>query len=73
VSGSADTANISVDRSRCQGTGYCEQLAPGLFHVDDEGIVTILKQAGSEAELELARQAEDICPTRAIALRLARE
>ena len=64
-------ATILVDRERCQGTGYCEELAPRLFHLDSEGIVTVLNQAASEAELELARQAEDVCPTRAIMLRLA--
>jgi ferredoxin len=69
----ADVAAILVDRERCQGTGYCEELAPGLFKLDREGIVTVLKPPGSEGELELARQAEDICPTRAIALRLARK
>jgi ferredoxin len=62
---------IKLDRELCQGTGYCEQLAPSLFKLDEEGLSTLAGAITSVAELEVATQAEDICPTRAIILRLA--
>ena len=52
----------------CQGTGYCEQLLPAVFRVGDAGVVELLRQPIGAQELELARQAEDLCPTRAIRL-----
>lgn len=63
--------NIDVDREVCQGTGYCEELARTLFKLDDEGVASVVGQITSDGELDLARQAEDLCPTRAIMLRLA--
>ncbi len=63
--------NIKLDRELCQGTGYCEQLAPSLFKLDGEGLSTVTGAITSAAEIDVARQAEDICPTRAIMLRFA--
>jgi len=28
---------ITVDRPRCEGHGLCEEAAPDLMHLDDEG------------------------------------
>jgi ferredoxin len=30
---------IEIDESRCEGDGFCEQSAPGLLAVDDEGVL----------------------------------
>jgi ferredoxin len=71
VNESRSFPGIKLDREVCQGTGYCEQLAPSLFKPDEEGLSTVVGAINFVAELELAKQAEDICPTRAIILRLA--
>jgi ferredoxin len=41
-----------------------------VFRVGSEGHADVLREVKSHEELELAREAEDICPTRAILLRL---
>ena len=30
---------IAVDRPRCEGHGLCEQAAPEVFQLDDDGIL----------------------------------
>jgi ferredoxin len=60
---------LTVDPSRCEGTGMCVKLAPHLFRLDRiEGPATVLV-AGAEGEsLEQAQEAETLCPTSAISL-----
>jgi ferredoxin len=66
----APRATVSVDRSVCQGTGYCEHLLPQVFRVGADGHASVQRHLETDAEIELAREAEDICPTRAILLEL---
>jgi ferredoxin len=68
----APHASVSVDRTVCQSTGYCEHLLPQVFRVGAEGHAEVLREVVTEEELELAREAEDICPTRAILVELGR-
>ena len=68
----APHASVSVDRNVCQGTGYCEHLLPQVFRVGATGHADVLREVVTQEELELAREAEDICPTRAILVELAR-
>jgi ferredoxin len=66
-------ATVRIDRKVCQGTGYCEQLLPQVFRVGPEGQADVLREVANDEELELAREAEDICPTRAILLEAAKD
>jgi ferredoxin len=72
VSDEPALARVRIDRSRCQGTGYCEQLSAALFRLDAEGIAAVVKTVESDLELDLVREAEDTCPTRAITVELLR-
>jgi ferredoxin len=58
---------VSTDRDRCQGHGRCYDLAPQVFHEDDEGYGWPpddgVVPAGCEAA---ARLAEANCPEQAI-------
>lgn len=59
---------IKIDGDLCQGHGACMEEAPMLFHVDDDGKLTVLDDAPAAElrdKLELARQ---YCPTGAIAI-----
>ncbi len=57
---------VEANQDTCEGAGYCEQVAPALFHVTDEGWVEVL-QPDVPAELaDAAAEAEDLCPTRSI-------
>ena len=45
---------ILLDRPRCEGHGLCEEAAPGLMHLDDDGELTIV---GDERHAAYSRPA----------------
>jgi len=57
-----------VDRSRCEGHGVCEELAPEVYRLDDEGELVILHD---QLPGELVRKAETaarLCPVAALSV-----
>jgi ferredoxin len=59
---------LEIDRPRCEGHGLCEEAAPDLLHLDDDGeVVFDVEEFGDEA-LERARAAVRICPVAALRL-----
>ena len=62
------SARVEVDEKRCEGHGLCEDAAPELFALDDEGQL-IIKQADVPDELlAKAQQAVRSCPVAALRL-----
>lgn len=61
---------INLDRTLCQGHASCMGEAPELFHVDDDGAVTVLQAHPDLALLAKARLAEKYCPSKAIHIEL---
>jgi ferredoxin len=59
---------VGVDRDRCVGSGTCEALAPDVFEVDDDGVLTVLRAEPAEGEQSDVREAVTACPTRALTL-----
>lgn len=59
---------IVLDPRRCEGTGFCAAVAPALFALDGPPPVAVLAVEVPPGEEESAREAELMCPTRAIAL-----
>jgi ferredoxin len=59
---------VTVDLDRCQGYGNCVSAAPGVFDLDDAGLVVLLKEDVGEEELAAVRQAVGLCPVAAIAV-----
>ncbi|WP_084223761.1 ferredoxin [Mycolicibacterium holsaticum] len=57
---------VKADRSRCQGYGNCVLAAPQIFGVDDEGLVTVLRQNVSVDDVPDAQAAIRSCPVAAI-------
>lgn len=61
---------IALDRPRCEGHGLCEEAAPTLMHLDDDGELII--DAGDlpegSPELAAAGSAVRVCPVAALAL-----
>lgn len=56
---------IVIDRSLCSGFGACADLAPEIFEVDDEGLVSLRVGTSSDpAVLEAASS----CPMAAISV-----
>lgn len=60
---------IELDRPRCEGHGLCEEAAPELMHLDDDGELVIDVPEVDGADLTAATAAVRICPV--VALRLA--
>ncbi len=62
------TTHIELDRPRCEGHGLCEEAAPALMHLDDEGELVLDVTAVPDPELEAARAAVRVCPVAALKL-----
>ncbi|MFH8349887.1 ferredoxin [Streptomyces sp. NPDC018045] len=56
---------ITIDPDRCVGAGQCVLSAPQVFDQDEDGIVTLLAEPGTDEEPR-ARIAGALCPSRAI-------
>jgi len=59
---------IVVDRSRCEGHGLCEESAPELMHLDDEGELVIDREEVDDHVLAAAKAAVRACPVAALRL-----
>ena len=60
---------IILDRPRCEGHGLCEEAAPDLMHLDDDGELVLDVEAVDDANLEAAKAAVRVCPVAALRLR----
>lgn len=61
---------IVLDRPRCEGHGLCEEIAPKLMHLDDEGelILDVEQLPEGSPELTDAAAAVRVCPVAALKL-----
>jgi len=57
---------VTIDRSKCVGSGNCMMTAPEVFEQDDDGIVVLLNATPAEGQEALVRQAVELCPARVI-------
>jgi ferredoxin len=64
--------SVEIDREACEGSRYCEQVAPGLFRVGDDEKAELLVDDVPADQLALLEEAESLCPTFAIKQRAAR-
>lgn len=62
------TTTIELDRPRCEGHGLCEEAAPHLMHLDDDGELIIDKPEVGAEDLDAARDAVRVCPVAALKL-----
>ncbi|MCQ1950028.1 MULTISPECIES: ferredoxin [Arthrobacter] len=59
---------IELDRPRCEGHGLCEEVAPDLMHLDDDGELIIDVPEVDEGDMGAAQAAVRICPVAALKL-----
>jgi ferredoxin len=57
---------VDVDRARCEGHGMCEDAAPEIFHLDDDGELEILLEEIPEHLQRKAEAAVRVCPVAAL-------
>ncbi|WP_166872654.1 ferredoxin [Salinibacterium sp. ZJ450] len=60
--------HIILDRPRCEGHGLCEEAAPKLMHLDDDGELILDVATIDDADLAAAQAAVRICPVAALRL-----
>lgn len=65
---STDLTHIELDRPRCEGHGLCEEAAPALMHLDDDGELIIDQPEVGPEDLPAARDAVRVCPVAALKL-----
>lgn len=64
-----ETIGLKVDRIRCEGHGLCEDAAPELMHLDDDGeLVLDVTEVDSDdsRSAAAAMAAVRICPVAAL-------
>lgn len=59
---------IVLDRPRCEGHGLCEEAAPDLMHLDDDGELVIDREEIGDADAAQAKAAVRVCPVAALRL-----
>jgi ferredoxin len=57
---------LVLDRPRCEGHGLCEEAAPGLVHLDDDGDLVIDREHVDDKDLAAANAAVRVCPVAAL-------
>jgi ferredoxin len=62
---------VGIDPLTCAGTGYCVEVAPEIFALAGTGPAAVLQDRPPAELLELAREAETLCPTSAIRIDVA--
>ena len=57
---------IVFDRSKCATMGLCEMVAPDVFHVDDDGVMTVLSEIVEAARRTEMEEVAMGCPTQSL-------
>lgn len=60
--------HLILDRPRCEGHGLCEEAAPDLMHLDDDGDLVLDVETVEGAQVDTARAAVRVCPVAALRL-----
>ncbi len=57
---------VTVDRARCEGHGVCEEIAPKVYRLDDEGELEILTDPVPADQEQKAESGARLCPVAAL-------
>ena len=60
--------HLILDRPRCEGHGLCEEAAPDLMYLDDEGDLVLVTETVEGSQVDIARAAVRVCPVAALRL-----
>ncbi|MCK9868326.1 ferredoxin [Nocardiopsis dassonvillei] len=60
---------VEVDYDQCESNALCMAAAPEVFEVRDDDFLYLLTEEPAAASHERVRQAERLCPKRAITVR----
>jgi ferredoxin len=57
---------LSLDSTRCEGFGYCENEAADLVHLDEDGDLVVDVEVLNEEQSVRAQAAARVCPVAAL-------
>ncbi|AGN18811.1 hypothetical protein J433_05440 [Corynebacterium glutamicum MT] len=60
--------HLILDQPRCEGHGLCEEAAPHLLHLDDDGELILDVTDITETDFYSAEEAVRVCPVAALRL-----
>lgn len=60
------TRGVTVEETRCVGSGECTRVAPGAFTIDEERGLAVVVEGVSAIPLDRLQRAARECPTGAI-------
>ena len=66
--GDHEPFRLSVDRAKCEGHGMCEQVAPGLIHLNDDAEPLFDHDDIEPAQRPMAEAAVQACPVAALTM-----
>jgi ferredoxin len=59
---------IVFDRSKCASMGLCEMVAPDIFQLEDDGVMTVLSEVVDAARRAEMEQVAMGCPTQSLSV-----
>lgn len=57
---------VTVDTFRCEGHGLCQDIAPDVFEVDDDGVARVQQDPVTETLIRQAEAGVRVCPVAAL-------
>jgi ferredoxin len=57
--------HVELDRARCEGHGTCEQIAPNIYRLDEDGELDILINPLTDDVVKAAEAGARVCPVAA--------
>jgi ferredoxin len=57
---------IVFDRSKCATMGLCEMVAPDVFHIDDDGVMTVQTEIIDADRRTAMEEVAMGCPTQSL-------
>jgi ferredoxin len=60
--------HVSVDEDCCAASAMCKRIAPQIFDMPDDAdtAIVLMEVVTDPAQIDLAREAQEACPTQAI-------
>ena len=59
---------VSADIARCEGHGLCEEVAPTVYELDDDAVVTLRHEEVPPEMEQYAEAGARVCPVAALKL-----
>lgn len=59
---------ITVNEARCEGHGLCEDAAPEVFEIDDDGVAHVRHDPVPDALVSRAEAGVRVCPVAALSI-----